>query len=87
MVVEDFANIPRYLQAVTAKPETFLNQIKSQYYQFKMKDGSYIYGQADLPKMRDKGFWIEPYFSQDELPGKLYLFSDKVQEAQPVITH
>ncbi len=81
--VEDFANIPRYIQAISEKPQTMHRQLKAPLYQFRMKDGSYLYGQADLPKVRDEGFWIEPYFPFDELPGKVFVFSAMVQESAP----
>ena len=84
LMVEDFSNTPRYIQAVTEKPNRFFAPPKSQLYEFKLKDGSCVYGQADLPKMRDLGFWIDPYFSQDELPGKIYVYSSQVNEAVPM---
>lgn len=84
LVVEDFSNTPRYIQAVTEKPNRFFAPPKSQLYEFKLKDGSKVYGQADLPKMRDLGFWMDPYFSQDELPGKIYIYSSQVNEAVPM---
>lgn len=82
--VEDFSNTPRYIQAVTERPSKFFTPPKSQLYEFKLKDGSRVYGQADLPQMRELGFWMQPYFSQDELPGKIYLYSSQVNEAVPM---
>jgi hypothetical protein len=82
--IEDFANIPRYIQALTTRPEKFLNPLRSQFYQFRMKNGTDVFGQADLPKLSDQGFWITPYFSSDELPGKVYIYSANVEEARPI---
>ncbi len=84
VLVEDFFNAPRYLQAITEKPSRFFTPPKLQLYEFKLKDGQRVFGQADLPKMRELGFWMEPYFSQDHLPGKIYLYSSYVQEALPL---
>ncbi|MBN8554268.1 MAG: Hsp70 family protein [Deltaproteobacteria bacterium] len=82
--IEDFANIPRYIEAVTQRPAAIHNELTGQLYQFKLKDGSFVFGQVDLPKLQENGFWIQPYFPHDQLPGKLYLYSSMVQESQPV---
>jgi molecular chaperone DnaK len=84
LTVEDFANTPRYIQAATEKPSQFFVPPRSQLYQFTLNDGSKVFGQASMPKVREMGFWMEPYFSRDELPGKMYLYSDKIVEALPL---
>jgi hypothetical protein len=84
LLVDDFANTPRYIQAVTERPSKFFAPPSCQLYEFKLKDGSRVYGQAELPKMREMGFWMEPYFASDQLPGKIYLYSNQVSEALPM---
>ncbi len=82
--LEDFANIPRYIQALTEKPTQFQTAPKAQLYQLTFKDGSNVFGQANVPEVREEGFWIEPYFSQDQLPGKVYIYSSMIKDATPL---
>ncbi|MDB5037840.1 MAG: Molecular chaperone DnaK [Bacteriovoracaceae bacterium] len=83
MTVEDFSNIPRYLQAFASKPS--LNGKPSKpIYQFRLKDGTFIYGQTDTPNFRAQGFWIEPFSEVDRLSGKLFLYSAQIQESAPL---
>jgi len=84
MTIDDFSNIPRYIRAVTEKPAAIENKLKAQLYHFKLRDGTSIYGQSALPKVRELGFWIEPYFARDELPGKLFIYSSGIEEASPI---
>lgn len=83
-VVEDFANIPRYLKAITEEPQKFKVKPRVQLYRFTLQNGEKVFGQADLPKMREEGFWILPYFEKDDLPGKIFLFSAKIKESVPI---
>ena len=84
LTVEDFMNVSRYIQTVSEKPTSQNAPLKAPLYHFKMKDGSDVYAQAELPKVREEGFWVEPYFAHDQLPGKLYLYSNMIQESAPL---
>jgi molecular chaperone DnaK len=84
LVVEDFANAPRYIEAVTSKPSDPEHKAKKTLYQFRLRDGSRIYGESDVPDVRADGFWIEPFFAADQLPGRLFVYATNVVESAPI---
>lgn len=83
-LINDFANIPRYLKALTEKPEKIGQKPQGQLYEFKLVNGESIYGQADLPKSTATGFWVIPYFPQDKLSGRVYIYNSKIRESIPI---
>lgn len=84
LVVDDFANAPRYLSALENKPTEFGASPKAPLYHFKLSNQSSLYGQANLPEVREKGFWIEPYFPHDSLQGRCFVYSAHVKESAPL---
>jgi molecular chaperone DnaK len=82
--LEDFSNTPRYLQAISCKPAHHEIQPRMPLFEFRLKNGSSIFGQANSPSLKDLGLWIQPFFPRDELKGKLYIFSSRVDAATPI---
>jgi molecular chaperone DnaK len=82
--LEDFANAPRYLEALATKPAP-KTKGTAQTYLFRLKDGSKIYALCSPPDLRAEGFWAFPCFASDHLPGKIFIFSNKVIESIPVV--
>jgi molecular chaperone DnaK len=82
--LEDFSNTPRYLQAISAKPALAEAQPRMPLYEFRLKNGSSIFGQSNSPSLKELGIWIQPFFPSDELNGKLFIFSSRVDAATPI---
>lgn len=79
LVLEDFANTPRYLKALHERPAE-----GSSGYLIKFKDGDEIYISAKEPSLKGPGFWAHPLNGKDELKGKIFIYSSSVKEVLPV---
>jgi molecular chaperone DnaK len=84
-VIEDFANIPRYIRAFCKKPDLHLPDAKYQMYEFVFKNEERLFAQTELPKVREDGFWAYPYFPLEKFEGKVYVFSHQLKEAIPLL--
>ncbi len=82
--LEDFSNAPRYIQAISSKPGLADAPSPLPIYEFRLKNGSSLFGQAKSPSLKDLGVWIHPYFPRDELNGKVFIFSARVDAASPI---
>lgn len=80
--LDDFANTPRYLQALKEKPTQLVSTDGMALCQFKLKDKSIFYGLADPSKLGENGFWVKPIFVRDQLPGRIFLYSHFVTESK-----
>lgn len=82
--LEDFANMPRYLKALHERPISFeTKKPKNAFYEFKFKNGERIFGSAALIGENDVGFWVEPFFSEDDLPGRVFIFAERLESSTP----
>lgn len=84
-LIEDFSNIPRYIRALCKRPELQLPDAKHQMYEFVFKNNERLYAQTELPKVREEGFWVYPYFPLESFEGKVYVFSHQLKEANPLL--
>lgn len=84
-IIEDFSNIPRYIKALSEKPSADAGAATElDLHQISFKNGVSIFGQGHIPEQKDTGFWISPYFKEDNIGGKLFVNSAQVQDTMPV---
>ncbi|TVQ79440.1 MAG: molecular chaperone DnaK [Bradymonadales bacterium] len=83
-LIDDFSNIPRYIRSLYKKPKPGAKAGKFQLYEFRMKNRECFYAEADLPKLREKGFWVTAHSPLDPLKGRIFVYSDKLESANPL---
>jgi len=84
MTVEDFSNVARYVHAFQEKPDAGAKAPEGSFYEFRFKNGEVLYGAASLVGENEIGFWIVPYFKEDKLPGKMFIFAQKLESSLPL---
>ncbi len=77
--VEDFANTPRYIQALENQP----HQSHADLHRLRFKHGGTIFGLVAQAALRDEGFWVRP-FTESQMPGKLFAYSGALHEISPL---
>lgn len=83
--VSDFANIPRYLDAIQNKPSSFEASPAENIYEFTLVNGEKIYALSKQTEKNDTGFWVTPYFANDKLDGEIYIYSSKLKNLAPAV--
>ncbi len=83
MVLEDFSNTPRYLQYLSEIPTSDVSRPGLTLYKIKFKDGGIIYGESTLPDLKSEGFWIQPPSGKEILNGKIFVYTQFIQEMSP----
>ena len=76
--LEDFSNIPRYIQALTHEPQKDgLEGLQA----LRLKDGSQLFGQSQEADQTSKeGMWVKPVFNVDPLPGQVFVFNASIRD-------
>jgi len=82
--VNDFANIPRYLQVLGEKPSADLEHAEKPLYEFQLFDGNSLYGQTEAPRQDEVGIWFQPFFGKDKAEGKVFIYKSKVKSSSPL---
>lgn len=83
-VIDDFSNIPRYLSAIQKKPEHIVKPPRFKLHEFTLTNGDRVVAQVEKPKLEEEGFWVFPYFPNDDLPGKIFMFSSWIKDVSAI---
>ncbi len=85
LCVDDFSNTPRYLKALHEKAEKIgSHRPGGTYYEFRFKNGEKMFGFASSVGENPTGFWVDPYFKEDQLSGRIFIFANRLESSHPI---